>query len=239
MFYFISRKKKRKLLGEQNIAGENNLVQNNGSDLTSVVFNIQGNHNTIIIHEGVKFNQVSFNIFGDFNQVIVSQNCQFNGPSEIWMQDDNCFISIGEHSTFEGVLLSATESGSKLMIGNDCMFSYDVDVRTGDSHAIISRDSGRRINYAKDITFGEHVWVASHCVFLKGSVIPSGSVVANSSLVNKAFDQENVILAGRPAEIVKSNIEWHRERNLTGSEENDRLDTLTFDNVKPISAKSA
>lgn len=238
MFDFL-RVKRRKIFGQQNINGDNNLIQNNGSNLNQVTFNIEGEHNTIVIHKDIKFSQVSFNIYGNLNRVIIGKGCQFNGPSEIWIQDDQCLISIGKQSTFEGVLLSATESGSRLIIEKDCMFSYDVDVRTGDSHAIISTKDGQRINYAKDIHFGEHVWVASHCVFLKGTKIPKGCVVGNSSLVNKAFTKENVILAGRPAEIVRENIVWHRERNVHGKSQLRPKPKPQVSNIKEISAKSA
>jgi len=239
VFDLFSRVRFRKNSGLRNIKGDNNLIQNNGSDLSQVTFNIEGEHNTIIIHQNVKFNQVSFNIYGSHNRVIIGKDCQFNGPSEIWNQDDNCLVSIGAQSTFEGVLLSATESGSRLIIGKDCMFSYDVDVRTGDSHAIISTEDGHRINFAKDIVFGEHVWVASHCVFLKGTVIPDGCVVGNSTLVNKAFSKQNTILAGHPAEVIKEKILWHRERNLQGKPRVKPAPRPLTSNVKEITAKSA
>ncbi len=91
-------------------------------------------------------------------------------------------------------------------------FSYDVDLRTGDSHSIINLNTNKRINYAKDVTVGNHVWVASHVSILKGVAIPSNSIIATRSLVTKSFNQEYVLIAGSPAEIRKENITWKKER---------------------------
>ncbi len=198
--------------GRRNIEGENNCILSNDVDLSRVEFNIQGSHNLILIHPQVYFNQASFNIYGNRQKIVIGAACSFNGPASIWAEDENCLISIGRGSTFEGVHLSATEPNSRLIIGQDCMFSYDIDVRTGDSHSIISKATGERLNYAKDVVFGDHVWVASHCIFTKGARVGSGSVVGTGSLVNRKYSQENVVLAGRPAKVIRKEIEWLRER---------------------------
>ena len=213
MFGLLGRKKsKLKKLGSRNIYGENNLIINHDADLSRVEFNIQGHHNVIIIHQGVKFAPLSFNLYGDHHKIVIGEGCQFNGPSAIWAEDQSCFISIGAASTFEGVHFSATEPGSKLLIGNDCMFSYDIDIRTGDSHSLVSAETGLRYNYAKDIQIGDHVWIASHCILTKGVQIPSNCVVATGSMVNRAFSEENTVIAGRPAQVVRRKINWLRER---------------------------
>ncbi len=92
------------------------------------------------------------------------------------------------------------------------MLSYDVDIRTGEAHSIIDLSTNKRINYAKNITIGNHVWVAAHVSILKGSQIPSNSVVATRALVTKKFEKENVLIGGSPAVIIKENINWLRER---------------------------
>jgi acetyltransferase-like isoleucine patch superfamily enzyme len=92
------------------------------------------------------------------------------------------------------------------------MFSYDIDVRTGDSHSVIIDEDNRRSNYADNISFGDHVWVASHCVILKGSSIADNSIVGTRSVVTKSFRKKGVVVAGNPAKIIKQGINWKRER---------------------------
>jgi acetyltransferase-like isoleucine patch superfamily enzyme len=103
------------------------------------------------------------------------------------------------------------------------MFAYDIDVRTGDSHSIISQSSNERINYAKDIFIGDHVWIAAHSILLKGSSISENSVVATGSVVTQAFEKKGIIIGGNPATQIKEGITWSRKRiykaGQTGSAE--------------------
>ncbi|MBR4891899.1 MAG: hypothetical protein IKZ34_01820 [Alphaproteobacteria bacterium] len=45
---------------------------------------------------------------------------------------------------------------------------------------------------------------------LKGTKIPDNCIVGARSLVNKKFDEPNVILVGIPAVIKKRGIQWER-----------------------------
>ena len=211
--YFSKQQRQAKQLSiTKSIDGINNTIQYNDAVLNNVAFNINGDFNLILIHPGAILNNVEFHLYGDNHRVIIGPKCQFNERGSIWCEDKDCLISIGQGSTFEGVHFSATEPGSRLILGKDCMFSYDIDIRTGDSHSLIARSSGTRTNYAKDIIFGDHIWVASHCIFTKGARVASHSVVGTGSFINKQFDEEHVMIAGRPAQILKRDIQWLRER---------------------------
>ncbi|MGS0525300.1 hypothetical protein ACU8V7_09025 [Zobellia nedashkovskayae] len=83
-----------------------------------------------------------------------------------------------KNSTFEDTHLAVTEPSSKVTIGVDCMFANTIDIRTGDSHSIIDIKSNKRINYAKNIIIGNHVWVGAHSSILKGATIADNSIVA-------------------------------------------------------------
>lgn len=65
------------------------------------------------------------------------------------------------------------QSNYTIKIVKDRMFAYDIEVSTGDSHAITDVITKQRINFAKNIEIGDHVWVAAHVSILKGSVIPN------------------------------------------------------------------
>ncbi len=45
---------------------------------------------------------------------------------------------------------------------------------------------------------------------LKGATIFDNSIVAFGSIVTKSFTETNVIIAGIPAKIVKTNINWKK-----------------------------
>lgn len=198
---------------KKEIKGKNNKIEYGSLvKLDNCVFDISGNNNTIIINDMCEFNNVTFYIRGNQNTINISTQVIFVRSGELWIEDDNCEITINKKSTFEQVHLAATESGSKIIIGEDCMFSNDIDVRTGDSHAIVDALSNKRINYAKNVIIGNHVWIGAHCSILKGAEIPANSIVATRSVVTKRFNQSGIIVGGLPASIIKENINWNRQR---------------------------
>lgn len=67
------------------------------------------------------------------------------------------------------------------------MFSNDVEIRNGDSHSIVDMHTKKRINSASSVEINDHVWLTAHVRVLKGSVIPSNSIVANSGVVTSKF----------------------------------------------------
>lgn len=92
------------------------------------------------------------------------------------------------------------------------MFSNNISVRTTDSHSIID-SSGNRINYALDVYIGNHVWVGLQSLILKGANISDNSIVAARSVVpSSTICEQNCILAGLPAKIIRRNINWCRKR---------------------------
>jgi acetyltransferase-like isoleucine patch superfamily enzyme len=192
------------------ICGKQNVILWGNSILSSVFFDIKGDRNHIEIQDGCSLNHVTFHIRGDDHRIEIGKGCRFNGGGSLWFEDSNCSLIVGQNTTFEDVHIAVTEPGSQVRIGEDCMFAYDIDIRTGDSHPIIDLTSGARVNSAEDVFIGKHVWVAAHAVLLKGVSILDDSVVATGSVVTKSYGESGVVIAGNPAEIVKRQIKWVR-----------------------------
>lgn len=95
-------------------------------------------------------------------------------------------------------------------IGQDCMFAKNIELRTGDNHAIFQH--GKRVNHGGSISIGHHVWIGANAKIMKGVLIPSGSVIGNSSLVTRSLEEENAIYVGVPAKLIKSDICWYRDK---------------------------
>lgn len=149
-------------------------------------------------------------IQGNNHRLIIDKDVVFN-KGQIWFEDHDCEIYIGAGSTIGKAFLAVAESGSKISIGEDCMFSQDIHVVTTDSHSIIKLDSSERINLAKNVLIGDHVWIARGVTINKGVTIESNSVIAGNFVVTKSVPC-NCIAAGVPAKIVKNNINWLRKR---------------------------
>lgn len=121
-------------------------------------------------------------------------------------------VTIGRNFSTSGYVKFelAYGGGGDITIGDDCMFAYNINIRTGDYHTIFDNDTGRVLNYNRDVVIGNHVWVASDVFIGKGAKISDNSVVGAHSVVTRMFEDTNVIVAGVPARIVKTGINWDR-----------------------------
>lgn len=191
------------------ISGENNNINNNKC-FKNCVIHIEGNNNLIEIEESTIISNSTIYIAGDNHKLIISENCIFNN-SIFYFEDYDCQIRIGSKTTAGGIELAVTEPGRSILIGNDCMFSHPIEIRTGDSHTIIDLVSNKRINYAADVIIEDHVWIGAHAKVLKGVTVGTNSIVGTNSVVTQSVPP-NTLVAGIPAKKIKENITWKRER---------------------------
>ncbi len=167
---------------------------------------VKGINNTITIKNLSRLVNCSIYISGNNNNIVISRRAGLN-KTDLHMEDDNNKIFIGENTSIFGDTQLAAMEGTSVRIGKDCMFSSDIQFRTGDSHSIIDSD-GKRLNPSENIYIGNHVWVGTKVICLKGVHIADNCIVGAGSLLTKKFNEENVIVAGNPAKIVKHNINW-------------------------------
>ncbi len=117
-------------------------------------------------------------------------------------------IKVGNGTYIGGAYLHALDSTS-IEIGKGCLLSTEIDMRSGE-HPIYNLKDRRQYNYAKDIKIGNHVWIGKRVQCLKGVEIADNSVIGAGSLVTKRFLETNIIVAGNPAKIIKTSINWRR-----------------------------
>lgn len=209
----INRESLIKLRIKKDIKGIDNLINiDKSAILNNCIIDIVGDFNEIEINESAILNNVTFFIRGNKNKIIIGNRVRFNRGGSVWIEDYECEAIVGENTTFEDSHIAVTEPKSKITIGKDCMFAYDIDLRTGDSHSIIDSISNERINYAQNINIGNHVWIASHVSILKGVHISDNSVIATRAVITKSFSENNILIGGVPAKKLKENINWDRQR---------------------------
>lgn len=165
-----------------------------------------GSDNFIEFGEGCRLSRCKIQIFGDGNRIKIEQDCVCR-DMDIWLSDGGA-IEIGHNTHFVGKIHIACTEGKAVKIGERCLFSNDIVIRTGDSHAILdSRE--HRINPAADVFIGDHVWIGQKVILLKRANVGKETVIGTGSIVTGEKFESNVVLAGVPAKVIKKNISWH------------------------------
>lgn len=176
----------------------------------------------VTIREGSGFGGLTkFKIYGfdGSSRIYIDRRCHFLS-SEFVMYNHTAEsgIFIDEDCTFGTNLSLHANAGKKIVIGRDCMFSYDVQMQAGDGHTIFDVITGENINslYRQEDTtknmlvLGEHVWVSARTFILNGTNVGNGSIIGGNSTVKGIF-ANNCVVAGNPAKTVKENIAWSRD----------------------------
>lgn len=98
-----------------------------------------------------------------------------------------------------------------LVIGSNCLFSYDIWLRNANPHLVYSVETNERLNHTKSICLGDHIWVGQSVIILKGSKIHSGSIIGAMSLVAGKEIFSNESWGGNPIKRIATNIFWRPE----------------------------
>jgi acetyltransferase-like isoleucine patch superfamily enzyme len=96
---------------------------------------------------------------------------------------------------------------SRVTIGPECMFADGVDILTSDFHPIFDVETGERINKAKDIELGAHVWLGLRTTLLKGARIGANSVIGANAVVSKELPG-GCVAVGNPARVIRRGVTW-------------------------------
>lgn len=195
-----------RIVGFNSIKGKSNMkILWGGAFVRRTHIKNNGKNNCLILEEGCRIYDSQIQFFGENNTVKIEHDCVMKNV-DIWISDGG-IIEVGHNTHFSGKTHIACIEGKKVHIGERCLFSDTITFRTGDSHSILDSD-GKRINKAKDITIGDHVWIGQQVIILKGSSVGADSIVGTGSLLTGKTYDSNSIIAGIPAKIVKQHVSW-------------------------------
>ena len=169
---------------------------------------ISGNNNILYIGKNSLLRDSNIFIKGNNNIIYIGDDCVVNNTSII-LDNEGSEIRIGNKTSIAKVQIVSLEP-YKIEIGEDCMLSYDIEIRNTDSHKIYDKNTNERINEGSSINIGNHVWLGMRAIILKGVTIGDNSIVAAGSIVTKDV-KANTIVSGNPAKQIKENVYWTRE----------------------------
>jgi len=174
----------------------------------------EGDNGTLTIEKPLRFDNTLIDFEGDDAEFQIKSSSNPVRSAKFYL-NDNTKISIGKNSQMRASnLVVVANSFYKepviISIGDNVYIARDVLIRASDGHTIIDATTKEPLNPPANITIEDNVWIGSKAVILKGVHIPKGSIVGACSLVNKKFDEENVVIAGVPAKIIKHNTTWDK-----------------------------
>lgn len=163
--------------------------------------------NSIEVARDARIRHCRISIKGSGNRLVIEAGANLRGV-QLEVSGEGCELRIGAETVIgEGCYLSCRETGTRLIIGRDGMLSRNVKLMTSDGHEILA--NGQRINHARSIVIGDHVWLADGVVVLKGVTIADNTVVGIGSLVTGKVEA-GCVAAGNPARIVRQGVTWGR-----------------------------
>jgi acetyltransferase-like isoleucine patch superfamily enzyme len=140
--------------------------------------------------------QGQLNINGDFS---IGQGCRldFSKGSVVNFGNNSCITAFTKLIIMHG-----------LIIGNNCSISWDCLIIDDDFHQINYTGKNLKPN-DNQIVIGNNVWIGSNVSIFKGVNIPNGCIVASNSVLKSAFNEENSLIAGNPAKVIKHGVKWN------------------------------
>ena len=190
--------------------GNNNILKIDlNSELKESKIIIHAENSILIIGKNNKIKRTKLSVDGMNNEIKLLDKVEVE-KSYFFINDSNSSIAIGEGTTFEGVKLNSQENNNKIQIGDNCMFSYNVEIRNKDSHPIFN-ENNEIINIGKEVIIGNRVWIGEGTTVLKGVSIADGRVIGAKSLVTKNIKEAGSISVGIPSKVIKENIKWERK----------------------------
>lgn len=185
--------------------------------MTNSQINFTGKNNILICEEGVHLwnSRIDFNL--DNSILYLSGSC-YDYSVNIALHKNNIGF-IGKNNFFNGRTTFVLSEAKNIILGDNCFISYNVIFRTSDGHCIYKTDSKDRLNYAKSIYVGDHVWFGQNAMVFKGSKIGSGAIIGAGSVVSNKTIKSNTTAAGAPLRVIHEDTFWTPHSNHDWGEE--------------------
>jgi len=176
-------------------------------DTVRVVFH--GTNNSLTIDPGAKLGQLTVE-FGCNNATVrIGPNTGVSPFTGFLRLGEDAAITIGKNVSTTGPCFISSVEGSTVTLGDDVMLASENEIRADDAHPLFDVNTGLRVNPVRDISIGNHVWVAKRAVLLGGAVMGDGSVLGYGSIL-KGSVPNNSVAVGVPAKVVRRDVAWER-----------------------------
>ena len=178
------------------------------SALPGVQVRISGKNNRLTIGPGVRLGGGVLELRNHDSSITIGADCALTGALRCRARDTH--IRIGRQTTMMGGMITLHEAG-RITLGDDCMLSGDIAMDVSDMHSILDVDTGARLNPPRDITIGDHVWLAQGVRVMKGARIGRDAIIGSRAMVLGDIP-DYALAVGAPAHVIRLGVTWDRRR---------------------------
>lgn len=174
---------------------------------------IKGVGNSVTISKNLLYSSLVINLKGNNKEIFISESeKKINYLKITSIRGRNQKVFIGTNFSCGGLEIQMNDGDEKVEIGDECLFSWGIKIRTSDGHSVVDIETNKAINLPKDVVISNKVWVGEDVRFLKGARIPENTVVGAGSIVTKYFSDEDShsVIGGVPSKVLKRGITWDR-----------------------------
>jgi acetyltransferase-like isoleucine patch superfamily enzyme len=147
--------------------------------------NFRGNRNSVSIGEVGSFANTMIDCKGSDNSLQIGAKVYVLKNADVFLEGYGCSIRIGDRTSIQSAVFSCNELDTSIDIGEDSMLSDMVVFSTGDGHPVFKVDTFERVNPARRIATGRHVWFTANARLMKGAQIGDNCVLGYGSIVRE------------------------------------------------------
>jgi len=124
----------------------------------------------------------------------------------------NSSFSVGRYGLLEITGPTGGIEGLKIVCYNhiqiqkNCRIGWDVLIMDTSFHPLKNMEGKFTNTGVAPIIIGHHTWISTRCIVFHGAATAPYTVLAANSMLNKAFDESHILLAGSPAKIIKKGV---------------------------------
>lgn len=159
-----------------------------------------GNRNVSIFPKNVKF------VWDVNGTLIIKGKCCLGSGSSLSVAE-GARLEIGDN--FSITAHSTIDCSNHIIIGKDCLLSWDILIMDSDYHKIMDTDNNQ-INPDSSICIGDHVWIGCRCLILKGVSVADNTVISANTTLTKNVSSCDCVVGneGKQQKILKTKINW-------------------------------
>ncbi len=173
---------------------------------------ITGTNNHVYLSSGMRFELCKIHLHGNGAKIRIGKSVNLIlGLFVHTCCGNNQKLEIGDNFSTHGTSVFLNEGNTSLTIGTNGMFSSGVTIWPTDGHTILDQETKQVLNFPKPVIIGDNVWMGQGSRVQKNAHIPSNTIIGAGSVVAKEFIDENTVICGNPARVVKRGIIWDRD----------------------------